>query len=173
MGHIEAMQNLILMRHAKAENAAPSGEDIDRELSGRGLKEAVAVADALKASGLKPDLALVSASARTRGTFEQIKTVFGDIEAVVLDELYNADSHVIRRLIEANEDRAQCLLVVAHNPGLAYLVVEYMHEGAASLDAVARVATGYPTATATVFAVDVAGRPTYETIFVPKSLLGA
>jgi phosphohistidine phosphatase len=167
------MQILILMRHAKAEATAPSGEDFDRTLSARGLNEARAVAEALKASGLKPDLALVSSSARTLGTFEQVQSVFGDIKSDINEAYYNADSDVLRHAIEAYEDKASCVLVIAHNPGLSYLVGEYLNEGAAGLDIISRVQSGYPTATATVFAVDVAGRPIYEGLYLAKSLLGA
>lgn len=167
------MQNLILMRHAKAEANAPSGEDFDRALSARGLEEARAVAQALKAAGLKPDLALVSASARTLGTFEQVQSVFGAIPADISEDYYNADSAELRRAVEAHEDKASCVLVIAHNPGLSYLVAEYLEEGAAGLDILSRVQSGYPTATATVFAVDVAGRPLYEALYVAKTLMGA
>jgi phosphohistidine phosphatase len=167
------MQTLILMRHAKAEAAAPSGEDFDRALSARGLTEAKAVAEALKASGFKPDLALVSSAARTLGTFEQVKGVFGDIKADINEDYYNADSNVLRHAIEAHEDQAACILVIAHNPGLSYLVGEYLDEGAAGLDIRQRVVSSYPTATATVFMVDVAGRPLYEGLYLAKTLLGA
>jgi phosphohistidine phosphatase len=167
------MQYLILMRHAKAEAQAQSGEDFDRALSARGLNEAKAVAEALKASGLKPDLALVSSSARTQGTFDQIRAVFGDIKADLSDTYYNADSHILRHAIEAHEEQADCVLVIAHNPGLSFLVGEYLDEGAAGLDLRQRVVSSYPTATATVFKVDVAGRPLYEGLYLAKTLLGA
>lgn len=162
------MKKLILMRHAKAQKDAPSGEDFDRELTDRGLEEALIVAKALKTDGHVPDLALVSASARTKGTFAQVQSVMGEVKAEVLDALYNAHGHNLRHAIEAREDSCDCLLVVAHNPGVHQLVVDYLIEGAQSLSTIDKIRTGYPTATATVFDIDVAGRPTYAGVYTAK-----
>ena len=54
------MRRLILLRHAKAENQAASGEDIDRALTARGLADAARMGQVLADAGLQPDLALVS-----------------------------------------------------------------------------------------------------------------
>ncbi len=162
------MKKLILMRHAKALKDAPSGEDFDRELTDLGLEEARIVATALKADGHVPDFALVSASARTRGTFAQFQSVAGDVEADVLDALYNAHGHELRHAIEAKEEACDCLLVIAHNPGVHQLVVDYLIQGAQSLSTIDKIRTGYPTATATVFDMDVAGRPTFAGVYTAK-----
>ncbi|ESQ86263.1 hypothetical protein AEAC466_03440 [Asticcacaulis sp. AC466] len=162
------MKQLIIMRHAKAEKDADSGEDFDRVLAPRGREEAQHVARALQAYGLKPDFALVSAAARTQGTFEEVKSVLGDIPALISDDFYNAGSEALRQAIERHEDEGQCLLVVAHNPGVQYLVAEYLFEGAAGPEITDKVRGNYPTATATVFEVDVAGRPVYDGIYLAK-----
>lgn len=167
------MKHLIIMRHGKAEKDADSGEDFDRNLAPRGLRETAAVALALKDYGLTPDFALVSSANRTCQTFEQAAAVFGGIEAEVSDDLYNADARTLRRFIEAHEDRGECLIVVAHNPGVQYLVAEYLYEAAAGPEITDRIRSSYPTATATVFEVDVAGRPTYDGLYKPKDLIGA
>ncbi len=162
------MKQLILMRHAKAEKDAESGEDFDRVLARRGREEARSVAEALKAYGIKPDYALVSQAARTRGTFAEVEAVLGPIRADITKDAYNANADVLRRMIEAREDEGQCVLVVAHNPGIQVLAAEYLFEGAAGQDAIDAVRSGYPTATATVFEIDVAGRPTYDGIYLAK-----
>ena len=59
------MHRLILMRHAEAETAAPSGGDEARPLSATGRAEAEGMARALAERGLRPDLALVSGAVRT------------------------------------------------------------------------------------------------------------
>ena len=164
------MKKLIIMRHAKAEKDAESGEDFDRHLADRGQIEARLVAEALMNDGYRPDLALVSKSMRTSETFMAVCSVFGEIKAVVSDSLYNADSNVLRQMIEANEDTAEQILVIAHNPGVQYLVMEYLNEGAASMDVMSKIVAGYPTATATAFEVDVAGRPLFEGLYRPKDL---
>ncbi|CAM3115907.1 SixA phosphatase family protein [Asticcacaulis taihuensis] len=162
------MKHLIIMRHGKAEKDAESGEDFDRTLADRGQAEAKSVAEALKAYGLKPDFALVSSAARTRGTFEAVKAVMGDIPALVSKDFYNAGSEALRRAIEAHEDDGQCVLVVGHNPGVQYLVAEYLFEGAAGPEITDKVRGNYPTATAAVFEVDAAGRPIYDGLYLAK-----
>ena len=167
------MKHLILMRHAKAEKDAPSGEDYDRPLAERGLEEATSVAQALKAYGLKPDFAIVSPAARTRQTFEQVCGVFGDIACVTDKAFYNAGAQALRAAVEAHEEAGTCVLVVAHNPGIQYLAAEYMFEGAASMAAIDKVRGGFPTATAAVFEVDAAGRPLYDGLYLAKDVAGA
>lgn len=162
------MKHLILMRHAKAEKDAPSREDFDRSLTERGRDEAKSVATALKAYGLKPDFALVSAAARTQQTFVQVEGVFGGIRAAISKDFYNASAGVLRRFVETNENNGECLLVVAHNPGLQMLAVDYLFEGAAGQDVIDKVRGNYPTATATVFEIDVAGRPTYDGLYLAR-----
>jgi phosphohistidine phosphatase len=163
------VKQLIIMRHGKAEKDADSGEDFDRVLADRGREEAQSVAEALKTYGLKPDFALVSSSARTQGTFAAVKAVLGDIPALVSKDFYNAGSDVLRRAIEAHEDIGQCILVVAHNPGVQYLVAEYLFEGAAGPEITDKVRGNYPTATAAVFEIDAAGRPIYDGLYLATS----
>ncbi|MDI7773793.1 histidine phosphatase family protein [Asticcacaulis sp. EMRT-3] len=167
------MKQLILMRHAQAEKKAKSGEDFDRNLSAHGREEAASVARALKAYGVKPDFALVSAAQRTQDTFREIEAVLGEIPALISKDFYNAGAESLRRAIERHESDGQCLLVVAHNPGVQYLVADYLFEGAAGPEIVGRVQGNYPTATATVFEVDVAGRPVYDGIYLAKDVAGA
>ena len=84
------MHRLILFRHAKAEGRAASGEDFDRDLTERGLRDARLVADALKARGIKADLALVSGARRTRSTWDVVSVNLAFGEARFEDALYCA-----------------------------------------------------------------------------------
>ncbi len=167
------MKHLILMRHAKAEKDSPSGEDFNRPLAARGLDEATSVAEAMKAYGLKPDFAIVSPACRTRQTFEQVRGVFGDIPVLMDKAFYNAGAQALRTAIEAHEEAGACILVVAHNPGIQYLAADYMFEGAASAGAIEKVRGGFPTASAAVFEIDVAGRPLYDGLYLAKDVMGA
>ncbi|MFT3997395.1 MAG: histidine phosphatase family protein [Asticcacaulis sp.] len=168
------MKHLIVMRHGKAEKDSASGEDYERNLMQRGVREAATVAEALKSRGLKPDYALVSAAHRTHQTFEAVKSILsdilGDIPGEVREDMFNMGADDLRRLIEGHEEAGECLLVVGHNPGIQYLVLDYMVQGAASQVEIDRVRSGYPTATATVFDVDAAGRPLFNDLLKPKDL---
>ncbi|KQW82561.1 SixA phosphatase family protein [Brevundimonas sp. Root1279] len=164
------MQRLILMRHAEAERAAGSGRDRDRALSARGREDAAAMGRALAARGLKPDLALVSPSKRTTQTWELAHDAFGDVEVHDHDPLYNGPADILRRYIEDAEDAAGCLMVVAHNPGVHVLAVEYLIESAASPAILDRMTGGFPPGAAAVFGVDPAGRCTLEGFLQPRDL---
>lgn len=167
------MQRLILMRHAEAERAASSGRDRDRRLSGRGRQDAAAMGRALAERGMKPDLALVSPAARTRETWDLLHDAFGDVQVRDDESLYNGGSDILRGLVEAAEDEAGCLMVVAHNPGVHLLAVEYLVEGAASPSILDRMSGGFPPGAAAIFTVDVAGRGVFEGFLHPGNLGGA
>lgn len=164
------MQRLILMRHAEAERAPGPGSDRDRPLAARGRIDAAAMGRALAARGLRPDLALVSPATRTRQTWDLLHDAFGDVQIRDDAALYNGGADILRRLIEAAEDEAGCLMVVAHNPGVHLLAVEYLVEGAASPSILDRMSGGFPPGAAAVFSVDAAGRPSLEGYLQPRDL---
>ena len=166
------MHRLILMRHAKTERAAASGLDRDRALTERGLADAALLGRVLAEKALRPDLALVSPSTRTRQSWDAVQEAFGDVEVRIEPRLYDASPDTIRRLIEDAEDQAGCLLVMAHNPGVHTLAVDYLTESAASPAILDRMAGGFPTGAAAVFEVDVAGRCAYDGFFTPKAFGG-
>lgn len=166
------MQRLILMRHAEAERAAGSGRDRDRDLSAVGRRDAAAMGRALAARGMRPDLALVSPAARTRQTWELLHDAFGDVQLREDEPLYNGGSETLRRYVEAGEDEAGCLMVVAHNPGVHLLAVEYLIESAASPAVLDRLSGGFPPGAAAIFTVDVAGRCILEGFLQPRDLGG-
>ena len=165
------MQRLILMRHAEAERAAGSGRDRDRALSARGRADAAAMGRALAGRGLRPDLALVSPDARTRESWDLLHDAFGDVQVRDDEALYNGGADALRRLVESVEDDAGCLMVVAHNPGIHLLAVEYLVEGAASPSILDRMSGGFPPGAAAIFGVDAAGRRTLEGYLQPRDLV--
>ena len=167
------MHRLILMRHAQAEPTSPSGGDEARPLSAVGRNEALLMGRALAERGLKPDLSLVSSAVRTRQTWEQMHDAFGDVEVRDGPRLYNAPTDVLRGFVEASEEEAGCLLVLAHNPGVHALAGDYLSESAASPAILDRLAGGFPTGAAALFTVDAAGRCTYEGFLTPRTLGGA
>ena len=114
------MHRLILMRHAEAERAAPSGRDRDRSLTPRGREDAILMGRILKEKGLRPDIALVSTAARTSQTWEWVQEGLGDAEVRMEPALYNASADVLRRHVEAAEEEAGCLLVLAPQSGRPY-----------------------------------------------------
>lgn len=156
------MHRLILMRHASAERASGPGRDRDRPLSAAGRLDAARMGRALAARGLRPDRALVSSATRTSETWDLLHDALGDVEVRHEPALYNAEADVLRRFVEASEDEVGCLMVVAHNPGIHLLAVEYLIESAASPSVLDRLSGGFDPASVAIFTVDPAGRCTWE-----------
>src|SRR5690606_28615614 len=116
----------------------------------------------LAARGVRPDLALVSPAARTRQTWDLLHDAFGDVQIRDDEVLFNGGADALRRLVEQIEDEAGCLMLVAHNPGIHVLAMEYLIESAASPAALDRMTGGFPPGAAAIFSVDAAGRPTLD-----------
>ena len=162
------MRHLILMRHAKAEAKASSGEDFDRALTERGYRDAEIMGRVLAQAGLKPDLALVSAAERTRQTWDGVAQSFPGAQARFDRKLYNASSHGIRDAVERVADEAGTVMVVGHNPGVPMAMLELLIEGAEGASVIEKARGSFPTASAVVFEFDEAQRPRFWNIFYAK-----
>ncbi|MDQ3229973.1 MAG: histidine phosphatase family protein [Pseudomonadota bacterium] len=121
------MRELILLRHAHAEQATPGQADIDRPLSTEGIAEAEAAAAWLKANNLVPDRVLCSPSRRTRETMEAVLGKVGYVDQRLDDAIYEATSGTLAGLADTHRE-AERLLLVGHNPGLEQLAA-LMHSG--------------------------------------------
>ena len=144
------MKRLILLRHAKAERRAESGEDFDRALTADGRVAAAQTGRALALAGLIPDVALVSAALRTRQTFEALAELMPDVHLQTRRDLYNATREQLHEAVMAAD--ADCVLVVAHNPGVQALAASLAQRCAAiAVDDRALVEQDFPTATAAAF----------------------
>jgi len=123
------MRTLILLRHAKAVRAHEADSDEERGLTGRGRRDAAAAGAAIAAAGLKPTLALVSSSERTRQTAEHGLSNFG-LETFFEDALYHAAPESLWDAFSASD--AESVVIVGHNPGigeLASMLVHQAHDG--------------------------------------------
>ncbi|MCJ2014398.1 SixA phosphatase family protein [Methylobacterium sp. J-076] len=145
------MRRLILLRHAKSDR--PAGvRDLERPLNKRGKRAAPVVGERIAGEGLRPDLALVSPSQRTRETWAAIKGALGDPPEKTVPEIYEAAAGDILGAIRAAPDGAGTLIVVGHNPGLGDLAVTLAGEGPRGLRAL--LASEFPTAAFAVLAFE-------------------
>ena len=115
------MRELILLRHAHAEPAAPGQDDIDRPLSLQGQAEAEAAGRWLREHGYLPDRVLCSPARRTRETCETVMAALGYVECKQEPRIYDATPGRLIQVAEDHRDLGQVLLV-GHNPGLEQLV---------------------------------------------------
>ncbi|HSN00524.1 MAG TPA: histidine phosphatase family protein [Rudaea sp.] len=111
-------REIVLLRHAHAENAAPGRDDADRNLSLRGVAEARAAGHWLREQGVLPARVLCSPAARARQTLEH---ALGEVGAKIEPRIYEATAGELDALIDEHAD-APRLLLVGHNPGFETFV---------------------------------------------------
>lgn len=148
-----APRRLVVMRHAKAE---PGGEtDALRELAHRGWEDAREAGRWLAAHAVTPDAALVSSASRTRSTWLAVAEG-GSFEARASysDSLYSAGPETALDLVRETDDAVSVLVVVGHNPTMAYLA-QLLDDGSGDQQAAREMAVGFPTGALAVFAVPV------------------
>tara|TARA_B110000208_G_scaffold101717_1_gene126699 strand:- start:735 stop:1202 length:468 start_codon:yes stop_codon:yes gene_type:complete len=109
---------LILMRHTHAEWRF-GVEDHQRALSDDGRAEAGRLGPWLAENHHRPSHSLISDAKRTQQTFAALNQ---PCTATVLPELYLASPEGLLLAIQHRE--TDCLLILAHNPGLAELAVD-------------------------------------------------
>jgi phosphohistidine phosphatase len=149
------MRFLLLMRHAKADPLAPGGSDFDRVLAPRGRSDAKTMGTYLARHRLVPDCVVVSPAARTRETWTQTSTAFGQMPpASFEDRLYDAAAPAVLDVIKQTADSVGTLLVIGHNPGLQELAAMLIASG--DVETRERLSREFPTsAMATIsFAVE-------------------
>lgn len=123
------MRTLILMRHAKAVRAHEAPSDRERALTGRGRRDAASAGAMMEDCGLKPSLALVSDSQRTRETAQEALQGFR-LETRFEEALYHASPEGIWDAFSASD--AESVVIVGHNPGMGELtsmLVAQAHDG--------------------------------------------
>jgi phosphohistidine phosphatase len=146
---------LILFRHAKAEQA-PGRPDSERELTGRGLRDAEAAGAWLHEHELGPELVLCSTARRTRQTWDAAARGGACGEAVeYVDEVYTGGAESVLDVVreQAQAQQAQVVLVVGHNPTMAALA-SGLTEGSGSTAAHECLAQGFPTSSLAVLRYD-------------------
>jgi phosphohistidine phosphatase len=145
-------RQLVVMRHAKAE---PGGEtDHDRELAARGWNDALEAGRWLADRGFVPDAALVSSARRTAGTWLAVAEGGSfDAEATYSESMYAAGPETALDLVRETDDEAKALVVVGHNPTMAYLA-QLLDDGTGDADCLRQMATGFPTGALAHFVLD-------------------
>jgi phosphohistidine phosphatase len=140
---------LILFRHAKAEQGFGKA-DHDRELTGRGLRDAQAAGAWLHEHQLGPELVLCSTARRTRQTWDAAVAGGACGEAVeYVEDVYAGGTGRVLEVLREKADGAQVVLVVGHNPTMAMLA-SGLTEGNGSTAAHDCLAQGFPTSSLAV-----------------------
>jgi phosphohistidine phosphatase len=131
------MRRLMLLRHAKTENDAPSGRDQDRRLDNRGRHDAADIGGWIGRHPPFPDVVLVSHAIRAHQTWEiaweAMRDPVPEPRVELVPELYGADPAQLLQIIrEASVADPQRLLLVGHNPGMHELALALAGSGDAA-----------------------------------------
>jgi phosphohistidine phosphatase len=174
------MRRLMLLRHAKTETNAPSGQDQDRRLDDRGRRDAADIGDWIGRHPPWPSRVLVSPAVRAHQTWQIVRETTARLapqpEVEFLPELYGADPRQLLQTVRmASVSDPRGLLMVGHNPGMHELALTLTGSG----DAAARKALDHnlPTAGLAIFDFaiddwnDVAFRRGKLVLFVSPKLL--
>lgn len=144
------MRTLILLRHAKAVRPHEADSDKSRGLTGRGRRESAFAGAAIEDAGLKPTLALVSTSQRTRETAEAGLQNFA-LETHFDEALYHAAPENIWDAFSACD--AESVVIVGHNPGIGELVTMLVHQAHDNSKLAREFGGHFPTAAFAAFEV--------------------
>ena len=128
------MRRLMLLRHAKTENDAPSGRDQDRRLDNRGRRDAAEIGGWIGRHPPFPDLVLVSHAVRAHQTWEiaweAMKELVPEPQVELIQELYGADvSQLLETIRDASSADPKRLMIVGHNPGMHELALALAGSG--------------------------------------------
>ncbi len=115
---------LWLIRHAKSAWNEPGLADFDRPLNKRGERDGPVMASWLGDQTDPATWIWTSTAARARATAAFVQSGFGvpDAAVVNVDELYHASPEQILDVVRQTPSEVGSVAVVAHNPGMTWLV---------------------------------------------------
>lgn len=142
------------MRHGKAEPFADS--DHERMLTDRGIRSAADAGRHLAEVGHIPHYALVSSSARTRRTWQEVAEASASDAVVALDDsVYSGSSDIVFEALRAAPPDAGVVILVGHNPSAASVANE-LDDGDGDQAAIDEMLHGFPAGALVVFEIGVA-----------------
>jgi phosphohistidine phosphatase len=121
---INALRQLLLMRHAKSSWDDPRLSDHARPLNPRGRTAAAAMREAMRELGLAPDIILASSARRTLQTLEALEPWDDTPLVEPMDSLYLADPAQLLAILHKAPETARSVLILGHNPGLHELAAQ-------------------------------------------------
>lgn len=114
------------MRHAQSADKQPDSSDKARELTAKGVRDAVQIGKYLFQHKYFPQQIISSTAVRAKQTAELITDSIKLSTHITLeDELYTASVRTFLEVITAADDLVQSMLCIGHNPTISYLA-EYL-----------------------------------------------
>jgi phosphohistidine phosphatase len=145
-------RRIAVLRHGKAEQAGST--DFERELAERGHDDSADTGVWLAHQGFTPDHALISAAHRAVGTWRSVAEGGAwALEPTLSQGLYDAGPESALDLIGQAPADARAIIVVGHNPTMAYLA-SLLDDGDGDPDVASEMLSGYPTSAVALFDYD-------------------
>lgn len=114
---------LYLLRHAQSAEKQIGLTDKDRELTSKGLQDALIIGNYIKNQNLPVDIIITSPAERALATSKYVaEGMKFDAEKIIIDdELYEASTRTFNEFIINLENDFHHVLCVGHNPVISYL----------------------------------------------------
>lgn len=136
------MQQLMILRHAKAVPWQPGVEDFPRALNDAGRAHAASVARWISEHLELPEQILCSPAQRTRETLAPLLALEPELETRTsfVPQIYGASTHTLTKLLDNAFSASSRVLIVGHNPGFEMLAFDVL--APAQRSRINRLATG-------------------------------
>ena len=120
-------KQLLVIRHAKAEEADFKKPDFKRALSHRGEKNAQEMAKRLKTKDLQPQILYSSPALRAISTARFFADELGIAQSEIIQdqEIYEALTDTLLHCINQLDDQADFVALFGHNPAITDLVNKF------------------------------------------------
>ena len=115
---------LWIIRYAKSSWAQPSQPDFERGLNARGKRDGANMVTWLAQQSHPPTWLWTSDAVRAMATTDYVQQGFGlsDGQVQATHELYHASPEDAADVLQQTDPVHRCVALIAHNPGLTYLV---------------------------------------------------
>ena len=122
-----ANKQLIILRHGKSDWHSGAATDHERPLNDRGRVDAGRVGQWLDNNEYRPDQIACSTATRTRETIDLVMEAagWGKLDIEFEESLYLASESTIMYIIAENLRTCDRLMVVGHNPGMDYVLLNF------------------------------------------------
>ncbi|MCD8740199.1 histidine phosphatase family protein [Mucilaginibacter roseus] len=115
------MKKLLLIRHAQATHEG-GFIDFERPLTPKGIREATAMAQRVKAKGITPQLLVSSTALRTMGTADIFTEHLSIHQPLTDKDIYDASPKTLLEVISRFTDGADFIALIGHNPGISEIL---------------------------------------------------
>lgn len=120
-------RQLLIMRHAQAEEIQHERHDRERELTSKGNQEALLMGSQLFQRSLSINALYTSSAERTKQTGSLVSDVLklSSESIFVQEDLYNSSIRTYLSFINQLDNDLKTVLLIGHNPAVSYLA-EYL-----------------------------------------------